>query len=131
MPQIPKAGRITGLVLHILIGGMMIAAGSFKLIASMPPEVIEQMAKMGIDDKLKLIGAGEIISAVLLIVPVTCSFGVLMTSGFWGGVICIHMSHKEPFMQWAVMLLLTWLGAFLRYPGMFSSFFAPRSAATE
>ena len=63
------------------------------------------------------------VSAILLLVPRTASLGVLLTSGFWGGAICLHMSKPgESFVLQSVFLLLTWLGAYLRVPGTFASF---------
>lgn len=54
--------------------------------------------------------------------PVTSSLGVLLASGFWGGVICTHMAQNENFIGYSVFLLLTWLGAYLRDPDVFYSF---------
>jgi hypothetical protein len=116
---------IAGLVLHVLIGGMMIFAGSTKLLGFFPPE---QLAKTGLGDQIKLIGAGELASAILLLVPRTASLGVLLTSGFWGGAICLHMSHGEPYALQSALLFLTWVGAYLRVPGMLSSFTASPAA---
>jgi hypothetical protein len=116
---------IVGLVLHVLIGGMMIFAGSAKLLGLFPPEALE---KTGLGDKILLIGVGELASAILLLVPRTSSLGILLTSSFWGGAICLHMSHGEPFVLQSVLLLLTWVGAYLRVPAMFSSFSASSTA---
>jgi hypothetical protein len=71
---------------------------------------------------IQVIGAGELVSAILLLVPRTASLGVLLTSGFWGGAICLHLSKGEPFVLQSVLLLLTWVGAYLRVPGTFASF---------
>jgi hypothetical protein len=87
------------------------------------------MAKYGLGDKIVLIGAGELISAALLLLPWTKSLGALVTSGFWGGVICLHMSHGESYAAGSVLLVTTWLGAFLRDPATFVSFF-PKAQAT-
>jgi hypothetical protein len=110
---------IAGLVLHVLIAGMMIPAGSAKVLGLFPPEAV---AKIGLGDQIGLIGTGELASAILLLVPRTSSLGVLLTSSFWGGAICLHMSHGEPYVLQSVLLLLTWIGAGLRVPGMFASF---------
>src|SRR5260370_5733239 len=59
------------------------------------------------------------------LVPRTASLGVLLASGFWGGAICLHMSKGEPFVVQSVLLLLTWLGPYLRVPGVLASFSAP------
>ena len=110
---------VTGWVLHGLVGGSMILAGSAKVLGLFPPE---QVAKLGLGVPIRVIGAGELVSAVLLLVPRTASLGVLLTSGFWGGAICLHMSKGEPFVVQSVFLLLTWVGAYLRVPGTFASF---------
>jgi hypothetical protein len=114
-----KVLRISGLVLHILIGALLIFAGTSKILGLLPPEAREGMAKYGIADKLPLIGTGEVITAILLIVPATAPLGTFVASGFWGGVICLHMSHDESYVGGSVLLLLTWLGAYLRNPHTF------------
>ncbi len=126
-----KVERISGWVLHGLIGGLMIFAGSGKLFGFAPPQIVEAMGKYGLGDKLQLIGGGELITAVLLIIPLTSSLGVLLTSAFWGGVICIHMAHGESYVFPSVLLVLTWVGGFLRNPLILGSFSrTPKEQAT-
>ena len=110
---------IGGWVLHGLIAGMMILAGSAKVLGFFPPQ---EVAKLGLSLPIQVIGVGELASAILLLVPRTASLGVLLTSGFWGGAICLHMSKGEPFVLQSVFLLLSWVGAYLRVPGTFASF---------
>ncbi len=114
--------KIGGLLLHVLIAGLMIFASSGKLLGSPPPEVLELLKKAGLDEQLRLIGIGELITGILLIVPWTASLGVLLASGFWGGAICTHMSMHDSYVFQAALLALTWVGAYLRLPEMFSSF---------
>ncbi len=114
-----KAKIITGWVLHGLIGGVMLLAGSAKVLGLFPPEQVE---KLGLSVPIQVIGAGELLSAILLLIPRTSSLGVLLTSGFWGGAICFHMSKGEPFVLQTALLLLSWVGAYLRVPGTFASF---------
>jgi hypothetical protein len=116
-----KYVRVGGLVLHVLLGGLMIFAGVMKLAGMMPPEATQKMPA-GIGGHLKLIGAGELVTAILLIVPFTSSLGVLLASGFWGGVICTHMAQGDDFILPSVFLALTWLGAYLRDPSVLYSF---------
>ena len=110
---------ISGWVLHGLIGGVMLLAGSAKVLGLFPPEQVE---KLGLSVPIQVIGAGELVSAILLLIPRTASLGVLLTSGFWGGAICLHLSKGEPFVLQSVFLVLTWVGAYLRVPGTFASF---------
>jgi hypothetical protein len=37
----------------------------------------------------------------------------LLTSAFWGGVICINMARHEDFTLPSVLLALTWVGSYL------------------
>jgi hypothetical protein len=115
----------SGWVLHGLIGGIMILAGSAKLFGLFPPE---EVAKLGLGVPIQLIGAGELASAILLLVPRTSSLGLLLTSAFWGGAICLHMSKAEPFVLQSIFLLFTWVGAYLRVPGTLASFSASSKA---
>jgi hypothetical protein len=97
----------------------MIFAGAAKLMGFFPPEGLD---KLGLAGRIGMIGTGEIISAVFLLLPRTSSLGVLLTSAFWGGAICVHMAHGEPYVFQSALLLVTWLGAYLRLPAMFGSF---------
>jgi DoxX-like family len=110
---------IGGSVLHGLIAGIMILAGSAKVLGFFPPE---EVAKLGLSLPIQVIGAGELASAILLLIPRTSSLGLLLASGFWGGAICLHMSEAEPFVMQSVFLLITWVGGYLRVPGAFGSF---------
>jgi len=110
---------IGGWVLHGLIAGMMILAGSAKVLGFFPAE---EVAKLGLSLPIQVIGAGELASAILLLIPRTSSLGLLLTSGFWGGAICLHLSKGEPFVLQSALLLFTWVGGYLRVPGAFGSF---------
>ena len=128
-----KWGRIAGRVIHGLIAAMMIAAGSAKAFSNPPPkELLESLTKLNMADKIGLIGWGEILSAVVLLIPRTRSLGVLLASGFWGGVILAHMVQRDSYLLGSVFLVLTWVGGYLRDPMTLHSFFEPsRPAAVE
>jgi hypothetical protein len=115
---------IAGWVLHGLIAGIMILAGSAKVLGLFPPE---EVAKLGLSVPIQIIGAGELAAAILLLIPRTSSLG-LLASSFWGGTVCLHMSKGEPFVLQSALLLLTWAGAYLRVPGAFASFFSSTRA---
>ena len=127
-----KASRnwkmVGGWVLHGLIAGMMILAGSAKIFGLFPPQ---EVAKLGLSLPIQAIGVGEFASAILLLIPRTSSLGLLLTSGFWGGAICLHMSKAEPFVVQSAFLLITWVGGYLRVPGTFSSFTVRSESARQ
>ena len=119
---------VGGWVLHGLIAGMMILAGSAKVLGFFPPE---EVANLGLSLPIQVIGAGELASAILLLIPRTSSLGLLLTSAFWGGAVCLHMSKAEPFVIPSVLLLITWVGGYLRVPGAFGSFTVRSSSKLE
>ena len=107
--------KIAGLTLHVLIAGLLILTGAPKVLGFVPPAAL---GKYGLGEYVRLIGAGAILCAAVLLIPRTSSLGTLLTSAFWGGAICIHMAHGEPYVFQAVMLGLTWAGAYLRSPAI-------------
>lgn len=126
-----KAPWIAGWVLHGLIGAAMLMSGGMKVFITPSAEMLEEMKKTGLADQMTMIGVGEMACAVLLLVPRTMSLGVWLTSGFWGGAICLHMSKGESYILQSVFLLLTWLGAYLRDPRELSSFKRVGQASVE
>jgi hypothetical protein len=131
MVKSSRVSRIVGLILHVLIAGLLIFSGTFKVLGLLPPEAAEGLAKYGLTGKIQLIGAGELITALLLLIPRTSSLGVLLASALWGGAICLHMTHDEPYVFQSCLLILTWVGAFLREPLMFSSFWGDRGVESK
>lgn len=115
-------GWLIGAILHYLIGGLLIFSGAMKLAGPAPAEVTEMLTKAGIIDDLQLIAYGEMAAGLVLILPWTASLGVLLVSSFWGGTIVFHMTQNDSYAFQSVLLLVTWIGAFLRMPEMFSSF---------
>ena len=119
--------RIAGLVLHVLIGGLMIFASLGKVTGTPPSPRSLVLAKTGLDEQLRLIGFGELITGVLLIVPWTASIGVLLASAFWGPHLHAHGNDTSCI---SVGLLAGDLGRrYLRLPEMFSSFWRSFNAA--
>lgn len=103
-----------GIVLNVLIAALMMMAASGKVVPSPSKEVVEMLGKHGLANHIQLIGAGELASAVLLLLPWTAPLGTLLTTGFWGGAICLHMSHGEAYQFQSILLLVTWVGSYLR-----------------
>lgn len=114
--------RIGGWVLHGLIAALMLFSASGKVLALQ--NVVEHMKTVGLENQVQLIGVGEVLTAILLLIPRTSSLGILLASSFWGGAICLHMSHADAYVLQSVLLALTWVGALMRQPAMFSSFTA-------
>src|SRR5437879_4422476 len=102
--------KIAGLVLHVLIALSVMLAGFAKLAGTMPTEGMPDNLR----SQLTLIGIGELITGLLLLLPWTSPLGTLVMSGFWGGVISFHLLGDHQIATGIVMLALTWIAAFLR-----------------
>ncbi len=105
--------KIAGVVLHVLIAAFVMFAGASKVFGLIPQEQLAQLGQP-LRDQLLLIGVGEMIAAVLLVLPWTSPLGTLVMSGFWGGVISFHLLGDNDIVTGIVMLSLTWIAAFLR-----------------
>jgi hypothetical protein len=95
------------------------------------PGVVHQMAAAGYSDgKLTLVAALEISSAVLFLYPRTISFGLLLLSSFLGGAICTHVQMGEyaKGLPPSILLVLAWIGTWLRHPQALWSLSAHRAA---
>jgi hypothetical protein len=125
-----KKQRIIGTVLMVLASVMLIGSAGAKL--AHVPKVVTELGAMGFDgNKLIFIAILEILSAVLFLIPVTRSFGLLMASAYMGGAIATHVGHDQPFIQPAMVLAIFWLGTWLRHPQILRSPFLATSASSQ
>ncbi len=79
----------------------------------------ESLEHSGLGDMRIIIGLGELVSVLLYAFRKTSSFGTVLLSAHMGGAICLHMSHGEPYVAQSVILILVWVGQFLRSPDFF------------
>jgi hypothetical protein len=120
--QVSKGRKIAAWILVGLISALLIMSASMKLFASTDSMMAKNFIKFGLEDKLILIGMGELISAILFLIPRTSSLGVLLLSSHFGGAIATHMEHGQEYIPVAILLLLTWVANYLRNPKMIASF---------
>jgi hypothetical protein len=115
--------RVRPLVAWILTGLLsllLIASAAAKLLGAEP--AVEGFTKFGLGDYIVLIGVGELVSAILFLIPRTNSLGLLLLSAYMGGAIVTHMQHGESFVAQSVILLLVWVAGYLRHPEVLQSF---------
>src|SRR5579885_1052477 len=115
-----KARRVTAWVLTSLLCLLFVASAAAKLARAQP--VVENMEKWGLGDFVILIGVGELLSALLFLIPRTTSLGLLLLSSYMGGAIVTHMQHGESFVGPSVILVLIWVAGYLRPPEVLHSF---------
>jgi hypothetical protein len=119
--SLSRRRRITGSVLIILVGLMLIGSAGAKF--ARLPKVVNELSAAGFDwNKLLFVAALEVLSAVFLLIPFTRSAGLLLASSFLGGAIATHLQHGQPIIQPSFVLCLLWLGAWLRHPTVLWSF---------
>ncbi len=120
MSTISRGRRIAGWVLTGLLTALFLGSAIGKLLGA--ATVVEMFQKWGLENHLRLIGAGELISALLFAIPKTHSLGVLLLSAYMGGAIVTHMQHGEAFVIPSVILALIWVAGYLRHPELLQSF---------
>jgi hypothetical protein len=93
----------------------MLGAGIGKAFRVAPQRVLDLFEnKWHLGKQMQMIGVGELACIVLLLVPRTLPFGVLMTSAYFGGAIVTHMCHDESYLIPSALLILAWVGYYLR-----------------
>lgn len=122
MKTCSKFQKVAGWVLVSLVSAALAFAGAGKVFGFAPPEVVEAMTKVGILDRMPLIGIGALVTSLLLFLPRTASLGVLFASSYWGGAILFHLVAGDSFAAPAVLLAMTWAGTALRGPWLLGSF---------
>lgn len=78
-----------------------------------------QMEQMKLGDWGVIIAIGEIVSAILFLIPRTTKYGTLLLSSYMGGAIILHMTMPSSIVMPSVILILVWVVAFLRDKSMF------------
>ncbi|GAB4446217.1 MAG: hypothetical protein Fur0028_00520 [Bacteroidales bacterium] len=109
--EISKTRKIAGWVIAGVLTALYLFSASGKLF--LHPE---QMDQMHLGDWRIIIALGEIGSALLYLFPKTNKFGTLLLSSYMGGAIIIHMTGGMSIMFPSIILLLIWIGAFIRNP---------------
>ena len=116
--------QITGTVLMILGGLMLIGSAGAKF--AHVPKLVTELGAMGFDgNKLMFVAVLEVISALLFLIPLTRSAGLLLVSSFLGGAIATHLQHSQPIAQPSFVLFFIWLGTWLRHPVILWSLRSP------
>ncbi len=129
-PSSSPMRKTTGRVLIFLGGLMLIGSAGAKF--AYVPKVVTELGAFGFEgNKLMFIAALEVVSAVLLLVPRTRSFGLLLVSSFMGGAIATHLQHSRSFLQPSIVLSILWLGVWLRHPEILWSLRSPADGSDQ
>ena len=75
---------------------------------------------MGLEEHLVMLGIGELVTAVLFLIPMTLPIGALLQSAYWGGAIAAHLTDGTPFVGPAIFLVFAWIVTVVRRPELFA-----------
>ncbi len=80
--------------------------------------IITAMNAQHIQDWIMIIGIGELISAILFVIPKTMRLGTVLLSAYFGGAIMFHMAHPDiahqGFLGGTLYLIAIWTTAWVR-----------------
>lgn len=108
---------LAGVVAFIFIGSAMskFFAGS---------EDIRMAQGIGLTPAhLKIIGAIELISIILFIIPRTGILGTLLLAAYMGGGIATHLTHGQSIIAPVLIQAFVWIVAVVRFPELRSRLF--------
>jgi len=123
--QISKTRRVTGNILIVLGTLILFASAGGKV--SGAAKFVEGLNAFGYQGKITTLAVIEVVCALLYLIPITRSLGLLMVSSYLGGAIATHWSHGETPVPPAMILAVLWSGACLRHPEMAWSFRGSKS----
>lgn len=112
--QPQKIISIVGWILSGLLGAALVLSAWFKFFP--PEEMAKQMKDSPLLGWILIIGIGELVSAILFLVPRTAVPGTLLLSSYFGGAIVAHMMQRESILVPAIFLVVIWTAALLRLP---------------
>lgn len=108
-----KQRKIIGWVITI-VAAIMPAWGVIGKFTN--ADMINHMTSLGYGDWLTPIALGELLAVVLFLMPKTGRIGTILMTALMGGAIAAHMGHGESFTMQSIVLILTWVAAYIRYP---------------
>jgi hypothetical protein len=114
--KINKYRKIAGWLIAAPITALMLFSAYGKI---MNPEM---MAQMNLGSWTTIIIIGEIVSALLFLLPRTSIFGTVLLSSYMGGAIIIHMTGGTSIMMPAAVLIFVWIGSIIRNPELLTRF---------
>ena len=104
-----------GWIIAGLVVALLIASGVDKLSGS--AHSLEMTKSFGIEPlSYRILGAIEILSALLFLLTRTGLLGLLLLSSYLGGAIATHLQHQQGILFPAALEAGLWIAATLRFP---------------
>lgn len=109
---------LAGNVLAAFCGLALVGSGAVKILGVR--KAVDGLEALGFTGRVRLIGIGETVSALLFVFPQTRPIGLLLVSAHMGGAIATHMQHRLSYVAPAALLGLVWAAAWLSHPALFT-----------
>lgn len=113
-----KTTRILSIALQALPLLMVTMSGVMKTIGA--KELVENMTKGGFGNYILLFGLIELAAVGLMLFRQTYKTGFLLLCCYLGGALAVELSAGK-FPTAALLLVLLWIGVYLRNPTMFKA----------
>jgi hypothetical protein len=116
-----KSRLLTGRILSTLTVLFLVMDIVFKFIHPIPPQVLQSLAKLGVQPGLLTgIGILLLICTILYVVPATSVLGAVLLTGYLGGAVSLHVRVGNPVLGYVLFPVyvgvLMWVGLCLREP---------------
>ncbi len=116
----PKAQRITGWVLTVLVGLFMIGLSAVGKFTDFPDKEV-MFKKIGIPMELsQTLGVIEVAATLLFLIPRTSFLGAILVTGYLGGAVWTHLRVGDPWYFPIIIGVVMWVALGLRKPAIFS-----------
>jgi hypothetical protein len=121
-----KTKNIVNWSLAGLVGFIFIGSAVGKFMAS--AETVAMAESIGLSaSTFGILGAVELVSVLLFIVPRTGLLGTLLLTAYMGGAMATHLTHQLPLTGPMVILAIIWIAATVRFPEMSTRLFAKQA----
>ena len=129
----PKAQRITGWVLTVLVGIFLIGLSGVGKFTDFPDKEV-MFKKIGVPMELSYtLGVIEVAVTLLFLIPRTSFLGAILVTGYLGGAVWTHLRVGDPWYFPIIIGVVMWFALGLRQPTIFALALgkSPRPANTE
>ena len=114
--------KIAGWIVSVIASFPLIGSGFSKIILN--PDALEKLTHVGYQASSVARGIGflELSIPTLFLINKTSRLGAILSTGFMGATVCLHLRLGEPFIFQLTVGALFWLGYGLRKKNIFYVF---------
>jgi len=102
-----------GRVITVLVSLVFVGSAAGKFVGG--AQLDEGMAHLGLSMSMVIpLAVLELSCALIYLIPATSVTGAILLTGYMGGAICTHWRVGDPFFAHIGLILVVWLGIYLR-----------------